>query len=564
MKRIGILVGMLAVGGLPLFAGTVRFDFAGTVTQLSDLGFVLDETVEIGTPFSGYYTFETTIPDSNAPSDVSFYWFDSDEAKVVVKVGDYVFRSRTNVSNKFLLSVVNRATDGFVLRSYANICSRALPTDHISWQLDDPSGTAFDSDVLPDSPPELAKFEQWFGLTITGGSSSQDFFIRGRVNSIRKVSVNPPTSPAITSEPALELRWKTDMGYFYQLQSSSDLSQWTNIGAPVLGDGSVHSEFVPSAQGAKMIYRAVITNHDRSDGPNSASIKNFVLRGRVTSVNNRGALLDNSVIVGAPIDAFYTFSPDRPDTNSLSDVGDYWHYDRQYGVAAKIGNYVFASNPDHVRLLLETVDRSASNGGDHYLLRSYNNLCSHPLVVEHISWQLDGNSENAVSGDQLPATPPKLSDFSQMVGFTVRGGSRADGISGEYFIRGVIDSISEQPLIIPNVPPVQIHRAEQLRWQSDLGALYQVQSSDEGGSWSAEGNPMIGDGSVMSYFVSLRGPKRQFRVILAETAPAPVTPLSASTQSFTTVTTVTRQSTPSDKKSRLPEKRTVQKKHLSR
>jgi hypothetical protein len=52
----------------------------------------------------------------------------------------------------------------------------------------------------------------------------------------------------------------------------------------------------------------------------------------------------------------------------------------------------------------------------------------------------------------------------------------------------------------PLVPTVNIARAMQLEWQSQSGALYQVQASPDASSWQDVGDPIMGDGLPKTYF----------------------------------------------------------------
>src|SRR5262249_42723264 len=44
---------------------------------------------------------------------------------------------------------------------------------------------------------------------------------------------------------SLKLSWQSEAGVYYQRQESLDLQTWTNVGAPIVGNGSVRSVFAP-------------------------------------------------------------------------------------------------------------------------------------------------------------------------------------------------------------------------------------------------------------------------------------------------------------------------------
>jgi len=96
-------------------------------------------------------------------------------------------------NTEFLFELVNREPssggDAIVLRSYNNIFSIPMDEEHISWQLDDPSGTALSDVKLPTSF-NLSLWQQVFGLTITGETfpfPDQHYFIRAVIDTVNQV-----------------------------------------------------------------------------------------------------------------------------------------------------------------------------------------------------------------------------------------------------------------------------------------------------------------------------------------------------------------------------------------
>jgi len=113
---------------------------------------------------------------------------------------------------------------------------------------------------LPLTPPALAGWESLYGLTISGGCDA--FFLRGAVNSISEAPAVIPERPAVSLGEAVEVRWLSRLGYFYQIQSSADMETWADVGEPVLGDGTELSRFF-ARQTARNFYRAEIANFPR-------------------------------------------------------------------------------------------------------------------------------------------------------------------------------------------------------------------------------------------------------------------------------------------------------------
>ncbi|HUS36398.1 MAG TPA: hypothetical protein VM680_13690 [Verrucomicrobiae bacterium] len=244
-------------------AAVHNISFKASVTAVNDRYFQLDASITNGAPVEGFYIYDDAASDSNGDATVGDYRFNSGANGITVKIGPYVFRTNPNHVN-FLLEVVNRETDGFVLHSYYNICSLPLFVEHISLQLDDPTGTAFSNDLIPTAGPVLAAFTSQYGLTIAGGGSDDlggGYFIRANPTSITETPINIPEPPAVEIEEALELKFQTVLGYFYQLQESRDhFETWTNVGEPILGDGTVLSKFVPKVIGRPSYYRTLISN----------------------------------------------------------------------------------------------------------------------------------------------------------------------------------------------------------------------------------------------------------------------------------------------------------------
>lgn len=239
-------------------AETKNFAFYGTISEVGDLGFVLDGSITNAGAFEGFYIFDSTAADSNTDPTVGDYWFTNSTFGVVLKVGNYVFRTNPRHVN-FLIEVVNRpGSDNYLFRSYNNVCSQPVIVDHIAWQLDDSTGAALTNAFLPLTPPALAAWQSVFGLTVTGG-----FSLRGTVNSISEAPAIIPERPAVTLGEAVEVKWPSRLGYFYQVQSSENLETWTNVGEPVLGDDTELSRFFPSRPGKNTFYRAEIANFQK-------------------------------------------------------------------------------------------------------------------------------------------------------------------------------------------------------------------------------------------------------------------------------------------------------------
>jgi len=197
----------LAVGAAlaPAAAATaapISFKITGRIESVSDVSGVLDGSVAPGAPFTGVYTFDSAASDQNSDPTVGDYYTRSAAGRFHVAAGNYSFESDP-AHLELLVEVVNRSRDNYLVRSYVN---RPLPSglivEHMSWQLDDPSGTALSDDTLPATPPVLAQWTSIFGVSVTGGAQMpgappgtvdpfRGFFIRGHVESIAVTEPQP-------------------------------------------------------------------------------------------------------------------------------------------------------------------------------------------------------------------------------------------------------------------------------------------------------------------------------------------------------------------------------------
>ena len=255
MKRYLFLFAM--VGGFLAARAAVRnFTFEGQVTYVTDFGFELDGSVTNGSPVKGFYIYDDSVADQNTDSTVGDYHYTNGVSGMTVRVGNYVFRTNPDHVD-FLLEVVNRDRDSYLIRSYHNVTSTGLRIDEMAWQLDDASGTALTSDAIPRSAPNLLAYpDTMFGLSVDGGFDG--YFIRAMISSVTVTTPVIPNPPEVTIKEAVEVTFPSMLGYFYQIEYSHDLLAWGKIGAPVLGDGSVISKFVPKVVG-QTYYRANIS-----------------------------------------------------------------------------------------------------------------------------------------------------------------------------------------------------------------------------------------------------------------------------------------------------------------
>ena len=146
-------------------------------------------------------------------------------------------------------------------------------------------------------------------------------------------------------------------------------------------------------------------------GMANAQVITIGIEAVVDGVMDSTNALEGKVNAGDLITGSYTYDTLTPDTATNPDIGRYWHYTSPYGVSLSAGGFVFETDPANVDFVVEIVN---GNGRDGYLFRSYNNVpLSNSVMVDHISWQLDDYSGQAMSSTLLPSTGPVLSAWPE-------------------------------------------------------------------------------------------------------------------------------------------------------
>lgn len=232
-----------------------NFKFSGIITD-ADVGVSsLDDSITNGSSFTGFYTFDSAVLDSETDPTVGDYRYTNAACGVVVKAGNYVFRT-SPLHVDFIIETVNRTNgDSYLFRSSVNVASDGICLGDIEWQIYDPSATAWNNDALPTVPPNLNALSDGV-LAIHGGN----FSLSGPVQSIGVNSLVLTNPPAATIYPAVELNWPAVFGYFYQVQESTNMVTWSNRGDPILSKGDPVSLFVRQ-QPLGTFFRLLVLNH---------------------------------------------------------------------------------------------------------------------------------------------------------------------------------------------------------------------------------------------------------------------------------------------------------------
>ena len=147
---------------------TIRID--GEVSYVDKYSTVLNDLFVVGEPVSGEYVYDTDTPDSSGSSRSGLYWHYDGPYGISLSINEFVFQSAPD-NLQFLVGISDRDfNDGYLIRSYTNLAlSNGLQVNHISWQLDDYSGTPLSSTVLPATAPVLEDWDFDRGLTVELG-----------------------------------------------------------------------------------------------------------------------------------------------------------------------------------------------------------------------------------------------------------------------------------------------------------------------------------------------------------------------------------------------------------
>jgi len=188
---------------LPARAELITIAIEATVDIVEDYGDYLEGQISPGSIITGYYTYESTTPDTNPSGLVGDYWHYSSPCGIFLSVGGFNFQTDlTNVN--FLVEIVNNnaGIDGYLVRSYNNLpLSNSTIVDYISWVLQDYTMDAISTDALPLTIPIL---EDWPSMNDLRLESDRNFLVDAHVTSA--VLVPEPATLLFLAFGALILR----------------------------------------------------------------------------------------------------------------------------------------------------------------------------------------------------------------------------------------------------------------------------------------------------------------------------------------------------------------------
>ena len=162
----------------------------------------------------------------------------------------------------------------------------------------------------------------------------------------------------------------------------------------------------------------------------------FYIKGVVNYISDSDNILNN-VAIGDSIAGVIRFDLSATDSNSSSEVGDYWYDTPPNGMEIMIDDYTFITDSSNVNFLCEVINNL--NNSDNIVFRSYNNLFPAQLpsfTSTQISWQLDDASQSALSDTEVPQYIV-LYLWTQPFGLTITGSN--DDVS--FLIRGNVTQL---------------------------------------------------------------------------------------------------------------------------
>lgn len=157
----------------PTEAALITIEIEAVVDSVSDEGNYLEGRVGVGDIITGWYTYESTTPETNPSPNVGDYEHFVSPYGIFLSVGGFDFQTDPANMN-FLVEIIDDSISGglhdsYIVRSYGNLpLSNGASVDHISWILTDSSASALSSDALPTTAPILDEWQSVFGLRLHG------------------------------------------------------------------------------------------------------------------------------------------------------------------------------------------------------------------------------------------------------------------------------------------------------------------------------------------------------------------------------------------------------------
>jgi hypothetical protein len=165
-----------------------------------------------------------------------------------------------------------------------------------------------------------------------------------------------------------------------------------------------------------------------------AAMITFQFGGVVTSVDDRNGALGGTVNVGDPFSGTYTFDSDTPDSRPGDpEIAEY--RGSNWSMATTIGGLALSASGEVNRIFI--VDKDT---GDSFSLGAFL-FDSNGFRVFEFGVDMIDLTGSALTGDQLPLTPPDISAFQTR---SLWLDARKEGV-GDILVQGEVNVLTPEP-----------------------------------------------------------------------------------------------------------------------
>jgi hypothetical protein len=170
---------LVTLGGVAQ-AQPVTVSFKGTIAAAYYNPF---PGIEVGTPFTGYYTYDPATPNSGGEPTIGYYQQYGPTYSFTVTIGSRKFKTTSQSGYHFLISNNDHnQMDMYYVSSNGPFHVENVRVDLMRWWLGDYSQTAHTSTALPSTAPLLSQFTE---LEFSISANSPDFYLFGQVQQVQ-------------------------------------------------------------------------------------------------------------------------------------------------------------------------------------------------------------------------------------------------------------------------------------------------------------------------------------------------------------------------------------------
>jgi|GEM_PF-1077636 len=170
LVAVGLVLGF---GQRPAHAGLVTWDFGGEIRDIVDADGILGGAINVGTPFSGSFTFDSTTPDSD-PENASLGVYDGAVTAVSGQIGDHTFFESDDFGSEIQVRSTISGEEDHDFGLFASDIS--FPDFNAVFDLSlfikDFDGLTIRTDALPLFPPDLASSSPSMTFTLDPGRTA--------------------------------------------------------------------------------------------------------------------------------------------------------------------------------------------------------------------------------------------------------------------------------------------------------------------------------------------------------------------------------------------------------